>query len=202
MVDMRELAQSLRIHSRNFSVSSEVGFVFHGSRCGSTLVSNLLTAVSDHVFSEHGSPVAVLHTCSLLQSRCDVVKTAELLQDVFNVLHHGRGRVFHKFASITWISNITRIFPEVPWIFLYRDPSEILMSQLKNGNSTFLSKAHCLRQRKQPPGSLKSLVIASGRNVTDLTAIEFCAAYLVRVPFGLYSERRVTYGVFDQGGPM
>ena len=47
--------------------------------------------------------------------------------------HHGEDSFFIKFDAwhVMDLPLITRVFPETPWIFLYRDPIEVLVSQTR-----------------------------------------------------------------------
>ena len=86
--------------------------------------------------------------------------------------------VFYKIQSIGTkaIPTVTRAFPDVPWIFVYRDSVETMMSHLKQNADT--KRANCLRSMGLPPRALTRLVEESGRTVDSLTRPEFCAAHL------------------------
>lgn len=111
------------------------GFIFHLSRCGSTLLAQMLAAVPEHVVISEAQPIdAVLRageTCPGL----DDEQRAQWLRWMISALgqpRRGERRLFLKLDS--WhaldLPLIRRAFPEVPWIFLYRDPLEVLASQL------------------------------------------------------------------------
>ncbi|KAG5180973.1 hypothetical protein JKP88DRAFT_349329 [Tribonema minus] len=61
------------------------------------------------------------------QERADVIQTV-----VRSLCHtsHGRSACFIKFPSAFYLSDLLTAFPTTPWIFLFRQPSEILASQL------------------------------------------------------------------------
>lgn len=104
------------------------GFVFHESRVGSTLVANSLTAMNpsaNRVYSE-SNPIN-----TALKS-----DNPQLLRDVVYLM--GRTNrpeeehMFFKVSSIgsKRISVMRDAFPETPWIFVYREPVQTMMSHL------------------------------------------------------------------------
>jgi hypothetical protein len=118
------------------------GFVFHASRCGSTLVAQVLAASpANRVLSEPGPVDDVLRT----GWRPPLVPEAfqvDWLRAVVSALGRARGgerRLFVKFDP--WhtlaLSLVRRAFPEVPWLFCFRDPVEILVSQQRSTGSQF-----------------------------------------------------------------
>ena len=104
--------------------------------------------------------------------------------------------MFFKVSSVgaKRIDVMRKAFPSVPWIFVYRDPVQTIMSHLdpakiamkKNVRGGF-PPAVCLRAQKHPPEDLVQLVSDYGEDVDELSPEEFCAAHLVRVQleFGL-----------------
>jgi hypothetical protein len=117
------------------------GFIFHSSRCGSTLVANACRAVNGSIVLSEANPIDKLVARFITDAAEGGVK--ESLYSVFlrGVVHAlGQRRtgneqhLFVKFAccSFAQIERIRRIWPQVPWIFLYRDPVEIIVSNLAN----------------------------------------------------------------------
>eukprot|EP00547_Thalassionema_nitzschioides_P004355 CAMPEP_0194216634 /NCGR_PEP_ID=MMETSP0156-20130528/19395_1 /TAXON_ID=33649 /ORGANISM="Thalassionema nitzschioides, Strain L26-B" /LENGTH=447 /DNA_ID=CAMNT_0038945453 /DNA_START=87 /DNA_END=1430 /DNA_ORIENTATION=- len=160
------------------------GVAFHESRCGSTLVANLLSASSPEghrVYSESHPPITVLKACSG-SNDCSRAKQAELMRDVIYMMsrsaNEAETHVFFKIQSIGSYSIpvFENIFPNVPWIFVYRDPVEVLSSHLKRNDDTRM--AACLRGLRHPAKQLQELVPRHGREVSTLTNVEFCAAHL------------------------
>jgi hypothetical protein len=101
------------------------GFIFHMSRCGSTLLTQMLAAVPRFVAL---SEPAILDT--LLQGG----HPSALLERVLSALGQPRtgieSSLFLKFTSraVLHLPRIRLQFPDVPWIFLYRNPLEVLVS--------------------------------------------------------------------------
>jgi len=113
------------------------GFIFHASYCGSTLVAQMLARLPQNiVLSEPEILNQVLHpelgTCSLTEA-----DQANLFRAVVEALgrprHAAEQQYFVKFSSraISKVPLIRRVFPDVPWIFLYREPLEIIRAYLR-----------------------------------------------------------------------
>ena len=126
-------------------------FVFHESRVGSTLVSNMLAAnPRSLVFSESKPPVDALFHCP----RCgNDQERGALFRSVVHLMGASapHDHLFFKFQSIVAqkMSIVLTAFPDVPWVFIYRAPVQTLMSHLdpsKGGNN----KPPCLKSRKKP----------------------------------------------------
>lgn len=121
------------------------GFVFHMSKCGSTLMAKTLAQLPSHMTVSEGTP---LHenlwqylTCHWQQP---VALTAHNLALIRNlILAMGRRRLpeqqhfFVKFRSwnVVFVEAIQRAFPDVPCLFMYRDPAEVLVSSLNKSTT-------------------------------------------------------------------
>lgn len=116
------------------------GFIFHSSRCGSTLVANACRAISNSIVLSEATAIDKL-IARLITDTDNAVK--ESLYSVFlrGVVHALAQRrtgseqhLFIKFAccSFAQLERIKRIWPNVPWLFLYRDPVETIVSNLKD----------------------------------------------------------------------
>jgi hypothetical protein len=146
----KRLSELKQVSDGSISSVAVSGFVFHESRVGSTLVANLLASDKySMVFSESAPPASVL-LCK--QAGClPRSKQVELFRDVVSLMcrstHHKR--CFFKFQSITttMIGVALEAFPSVPWIFLYRDPVETMMSHVGPGKGR---GAPCLRSKRRP----------------------------------------------------
>ena len=114
------------------------GFIFHISRCGSTLLAKAIARAPQHIVIDEGTPLndGLWHYFTQGWQR-PVAETAEnytLLRNL--VLALGRKRnadhqhYFVKFRSwnVVFLDFITRVFPDVPCLFVYRDPLEVLVS--------------------------------------------------------------------------
>ena len=148
------------------------GFIFHMSRCGSTLISQMLAAVSHNiVISEAGLIDSAIRPTS--GSSGTEEQRIEWLRWVVSALGQSRlGTERHFFIkfdawSILDLPLVRRAFPAVPWIFLYRDPVEVLTSQLGHRG------AHMV------PGLFEPAVFGMDHNtVITVSQEEYCARVL------------------------
>jgi len=157
------------------------GFVFHESRCGSTLVANSLAAVDPEkhrVYSE-SSPL-IMAMKMVAGDDSEVAK--KFIQNVVYIMGRTHDpketRLFYKIQSIgtTYIRGLRQAFPKVPWIFVYRDPVQVMMSHMP----TDTNRAVCLRSKSNPPPKLKKIILDISNKVSgSLSNFEMCAAHLV-----------------------
>ncbi|HEX7277470.1 MAG TPA: hypothetical protein VF244_08865 [Acidimicrobiales bacterium] len=110
------------------------GFIFHMSRCGSTLVSQMLAAVAEHLVLSEPPPVdAVLRAAEADPGLTDRERVA-WLRWIVGALGQGapgQSRLFVKFDawSALALPLVRQAFPDVPCVFLFRDPIAVLRSQ-------------------------------------------------------------------------
>jgi hypothetical protein len=110
------------------------GFIFHVSRCGSTLVAQALATLAQTIVVAEAGPIdGVLQAHHHAPAISDAQRIAWLrwMVGAFGRPRSGQERhLVIKFDS--WHTHdlplIRRAFPEVPWIFVYRDPIEVLVS--------------------------------------------------------------------------
>jgi len=164
------------------------GFVFHESRCGSTLVANTLAAVNpekNRVYSESAPFITALQACKKIKN-CNNSKHIALLRDVVYMMGRtndiDESRLFFKVQSIgTNLIHIVReAFPITPWVFVYRDPVQVMMSHLKNPKKVKKGMTVCLRNLRHPTLDIIHLVEEQGESIDDISNQEFCAVHLVR----------------------
>lgn len=111
-------------------------FVFHMSRCGSTLAMQMLATINRfYVISE---PTVVLAILNPLMTPPDGVTRKQLLQAAINAIHACKPdhceRVFIKFRSwnILLIEEFLGLYPNVRWMFTHRNGLEVLESVLRD----------------------------------------------------------------------
>jgi hypothetical protein len=115
---------------------SPTGFIFHMSRCGSTLVSQMLTAVPTNVVISEARPIdGTLRAQNAATENADEQRINWLRWMVSALGQRrlgGEDNFFIKFDAWNMLDLplICRAFPQVPWIFLYRDPVEVLVSHM------------------------------------------------------------------------
>lgn len=198
-------------HSASSSASLPLSaMVFHESRCGSTLVANLLStfdSAQNRVYSESGPPVTVfLLACGgrdpsagfSRNDRCTQPGYVQLLQDVIFLM--GRRtedspetRLFFKIqsAGTVGLPLFQKAFPQTPWLFVYRDPVAVMVSHLRIPNPY---NANCVRrERYSPSPAVRSILTYHGfikaaavsRNAAPLSnsvsPYHICAAHLASI---------------------
>ncbi len=157
------------------------GLVFHMSRCGSTLVAQMLAGLRAAVVLSEAQPLdALLRLRRPMAERGEEEKLAGWLRALVGALgrpHAGERHLFVKFHAwhVLELPFIARAFPGVPWAFVFREPRAVLRSQAKNAGAELVAgtidpayleldaaSAHAL-----PPGEYGARVLAA-----------FCAAAL------------------------
>ena len=115
------------------------GFIFHSSRCGSTLVANACRAINNSIVLSEANAIDKL-IARFITDPGDVKTSlySVFLRSVLHALAQRRTgneeHLFIKFGCCSFgqIQQIKRIWPNVPWLFLYRDPVETIVSNLKD----------------------------------------------------------------------
>lgn len=144
------------INSKKAS-SKPTGFIFHMSRCGSTLIAQMLASLQQFVvFSEP----AILE--ALLRNTYSPIAVSNeqkqwLLQNVIQAFlgyKAAQQDAFVKFSAraILDYQLITQTYPSVPGIFIYREPVEVLVSLIGTQADRLppgLDKANLLNDDKQ-----------------------------------------------------
>jgi hypothetical protein len=109
------------------------GLIFHMSRCGSTLVSQMLAAVTRHTVLSEAPAIR-----AAVQIESDAAdRYRGLVAAMVSALGRRRsddvGGLFVKLDA--WhamaLPLFRRAFPDTPWVFLYRDPLEVMVSQIR-----------------------------------------------------------------------
>lgn len=104
------------------------GMVFHMSRCGSTLLAQWLAALTDSVVLSEPEPLDTLLQWPAPPANAETIRA--LLAALGQPRRDCDRRMFLK-TDCWHTSHIERLlaaFPGTPWVFLYRDPVEVLVS--------------------------------------------------------------------------
>lgn len=161
------------------------GAIFHQSRCGSTLISNALQCmdpVGHRVYSE-AQPETVVNLCGDVYQYCSKEQAADLLRNVVYLMSRTNDKdeqkVFFKFhADNSRLIEVFQVaFPFTPWLFVFRNPVHILVSQFKEGKTL----AKCGRATKDPSAQVIDILRSKGYSDSDFSSMgkEFsCAARL------------------------
>lgn len=111
------------------------GFVFHMSRCGSTLVSRMFGALPETIsLSEPGPLDAVVRLAIRAKaSREWAIAALRAMVAALARRRNGERRCVIKLDSwhILALPLFREAFPEVPWIYLFREPVEVLVSHMR-----------------------------------------------------------------------
>jgi hypothetical protein len=119
------------------------GLIFHLSRCGSTLLVKMLDALPGTVALSEPDPIDHL---LMLAIRGALPRDAVVsgLRSLVAVLGRAGGpdktRLFVKLSAwhILALPAFREAFPQVPWVFVFRDPLEVLVSQQRIRATMFL----------------------------------------------------------------
>jgi hypothetical protein len=175
--------------------------VFHESRVGSTMLSNAFVAASPkkhRSFSETPPPSTAMGTCrrrnrdflgpSESYDRTNINhicrrpdQAPAVLRDVMYLQARSSNpkeeRAMFKFqtAPNIYIPIFQKAFPDVPWVFLFREPVQVLMSYATDDAK--LEKQWCATGRDHPSLEIKEWAAQHG--VEDpgktLSLLEYCA---------------------------
>jgi hypothetical protein len=193
--------------------------IFHESKSGSTVVTNALQAVASsrtRVYAEAPAVTSALLACSSTSSTskdtCPEASHTQLVQDVFFLLGRVGGMVparqrrsvFYKvpsYAVAAALPTFVRAMPTTPWMYVYRDSIEVLMSHFAHHQQPGRGGGNAVVPRNFQPdclqgyatrtvvdtmtasnathkGILSELVRQAGKTMTDLSREEYCAAYI------------------------
>ena len=107
------------------------GFVLHGSRCGSTLVSRMLATLPGCLVVSEPPPID-----HVLRVRASDAERVRWLRGVVSALGRPRTELRAYVLKLdAWaacnLGTLRAAFPDVPWVFLFRDPLHVLVSQFR-----------------------------------------------------------------------
>lgn len=113
------------------------GLIFHMSRCGSTLAAQMLSGPQAHIVVSEAAPIDAAVQWARTRPGMDDAAQVALLRATVSALgqvrNPGESRYFVKLDS--WhalaLPLFRRTFPDTPWVFLYRDPLEVMVSQAR-----------------------------------------------------------------------
>ena len=126
------------------------GFIFHLSRCGSTLVAQMLKAFKTcQVVNEPSGIVQFLIRSTLFpeERQLNLKRFKAYITAYAQALGAEKKGLYIKMQEfpLLHMEFIAEAFPKVPWIFLYREPSEIMASWWIKNDVPFL-----IRQQHGP----------------------------------------------------
>jgi hypothetical protein len=191
VVNLKSVIEQVRLYDQQQTSSARTivkqldpKFIFHESRCGSTLLANYLVYSSPEevrLYSEAAPPLTALNICGQSFEFCSEKTAASIFHDVVYLMGRVRSEkeshLFFKLqSSATFSLDIVRkAFPVAPWVFLYRDPEEVMVSHL---NIPKKSRAKCLQSRRNPPSRVRRYLESMKLDLGGLSHEEYCAIYL------------------------
>ncbi|MEJ0026250.1 MAG: hypothetical protein WDN01_09500 [Rhizomicrobium sp.] len=107
------------------------GFIFHMSRCGSTLAAQMLASDRRNVVISEAAPLD-----AVVRLDFGRLPRAPLLSAMVRALGRRRSAVQERYfiKLDSWhtlaLPLFRLVFPDVPWVFLYRRPADVLASQM------------------------------------------------------------------------
>jgi len=111
------------------------GFIFHSSRCGSTLLTQMLSSCGRNIVIAEADPLdTIIRSHYRGRAFADEARRTEILKSLVSVFsqrrHAEEARFFIKFDAwhMLELPLIKAAFPDVPWVFIYRHPLEVLVS--------------------------------------------------------------------------
>lgn len=110
--------------------------IFHASRCGSTLMAQMLATLDDNIVLSEPPPLDNLLRAHRLDPKATLHQPAWLAALVSAYGQRRQGNEQRLFIKLdAWnvfeAPLLLALYPEVPRVFLYRDPLEIVVSQLR-----------------------------------------------------------------------
>ncbi|TFH83471.1 sulfotransferase family protein [Pseudomonas kribbensis] len=107
-------------------------FILHASRCGSTLISQMLARLDDHIVISEPPPLD-----ALLRSDLPAIERRAAIAGLLSAYGQRRRGMEQRLVIKLDAWNIGEwpllheCFPDTPWLFVYRDPLEIAVSHLR-----------------------------------------------------------------------
>jgi len=139
------------------------------SRCGSAFVSQSLCSIAKNLVLCEPDPIdSILRLTATEDQKIDWLRA---LVAAMGQPRCGESDLFITFDSWNAVNLplIRRAFPDVPFIFLYRDPLEVLASQLRQ------------RSVHTVPGMIDPSLFGLDSGAAALSPTEYCSSILARI---------------------
>jgi hypothetical protein len=158
-------------------------FIFHLSRCGSTLISNALKSIRNAIVISE--PQAINEILTPFSPQCSAYSREEwndylprLMRGVVSALGQIRKLdqqyYFLKFTSwnVLHLSLVRSLWPAVPCLFVYRNPVEVMVSVISNNT-------RWMKYRSRPEFA-ELLPDCQRDEIAQMSPEDFCARVLGR----------------------
>ena len=113
------------------------GFIFHMSRCGSTLISQMLAASESNVVASEPAPLDAVLRAHIHDPQLPRARQVRWVRGMVAALGQSRaGAERHLFVKLdSWHVHqadlLREAFPHAPFLFLYREPVEVMASHAR-----------------------------------------------------------------------
>lgn len=116
------------------------GIIFHMSRCGSTLVSRMLGQIAGVVSLSEPRIVGDILRLERFAPGLSQGRAAEWLRTAVALAGAGGEQVVIKAEAggLFGLELLRQAFPQTPWIFLHRDPLDVMLSQARDRSSEMM----------------------------------------------------------------
>ena len=116
------------------------GFIFHVSRCGSTLLCQMLSHDPENIVLAEPEPLDSLFRIGQACGKHNLELVRALVFALARKRNAQAKRCVLKLDSwhVEFAPVLRAAFPEVPWLLLYREPSEVLASNLQVPSSQMI----------------------------------------------------------------
>jgi hypothetical protein len=162
------------------------GFIFHLSRCGSTVVSRMLAALPQNIVISEAQTIDSILRTRFYNPTVTNEQQIDWLRWLISALGQRRAGVeqhyfikfdgWHAFA----LPLIRRAFPDVPCVFIYREPLAVMVSHGRQVTSWMM------------PGTLPPQLLGLDINsVQSLSLEEYCARMLAQICAAAIEQARV-----------
>jgi hypothetical protein len=133
---LEEMCAWTEAHPTSQSGAPLKGIIYHVSRCGSTLMGRQLQAVERNIVASEPEPMDDVLRLRLLipdLARAVHIRWLRAMAAALGQARNGEQSFYLK--TDCWhihdFDLLREAFPETPWIFLYRDPIEVMVSQTR-----------------------------------------------------------------------
>jgi hypothetical protein len=152
------------------------GFIFHMSRCGSTLIAQLLATLPQAIVLAEAEPIDAVLRAHFRSPAVSDEQRCAWLRAAIGALARPRAPheryLFVKFDSwsVLDLPLIRRAFPDVPWLFVYRDPVEVMVSHAR------------MRGSQMVPGMLEPALLGlDAAAIPQMSLDDYCARTLASI---------------------
>jgi len=193
------------------------GFLFNTYKCGSSLLSKMLSSLPRNLVISEDETISAAASASYFMKDSNKFSESfriELLQSAVSALGQPRLGVEENYIIRFGLSDvinlpfIKKVFPEVPVIFLYRDPVEVIVSHLIEPYNDMkeIRMQSCLVRKRLNSIAVELTQISSEKSQSHLVEqiLDFSAAELKKMSaeefharsIGIFFEMAVQY--FDK----